>query len=238
MSARWPSDAPALERLQQEVAALGVEPWAPVDPLAVGGVFFASATGSAPGERVWVAAVAVAGGQEAAQAVVRGLAPAPYVAGLLALRQGALLERAVRALDVACDVVLVDASGRDHPRRAGLALHLGWALGVPTVGVTDRPLLAEGEEPGGGRGDAAPLTLDGELVGYRLRTRRRARPLCVHAAWRTDAEVARKVVMASLARARTPEPIRRARHVARVERARDEGRLPPGWRDSPIVRRG
>ena len=73
-----------------------------------------------------------------------GPAGGPYLPALLALREGPLLEQAVRALPIAPEVLVVNATGRDHPRRAGLALHLGAVLGVPTVGVTTRPLVAEG----------------------------------------------------------------------------------------------
>jgi deoxyribonuclease V len=119
-------------------------------------------------------------------------------------------------------VLLVDATGRDHPRRAGLALQLGAVLGLPTVGVTHRPLLAEGEWPADARGARSPLGLGGKLVGYWLRTRVGTRPLAVHAAWRTDPEAAADVVL-SVAHARTPEPLRRARRRAREARALGDG---------------
>lgn len=63
---------------------------------------------------------------------------------MLALREGPLLEAAVRALDERPDVLLVNATGRDHPRRAGLAVQLGTLLELPTIGVSHRPLLATG----------------------------------------------------------------------------------------------
>jgi deoxyribonuclease V len=128
----------------------------------------------------------------------------------------------VRALPELPDVLLVDATGRDHPRRAGLALQLGAVLGLPTVGVTHRPLLAEGEWPAGERGARSPLGLDGEHVGYWLRTRVGTRPLAVHAAWRTDPDTAADVVL-STSHVRTPEPLRRARRRAREARATDNG---------------
>jgi deoxyribonuclease V len=64
----------------------------------------------------------------------------------------------------------VDATGRDHPRRAGLALQLGAILDLPSVGVTHRPLLADGDWPADARGARSPLRIDDELVGYWLRT--------------------------------------------------------------------
>jgi deoxyribonuclease V len=124
----------------------------------------------------------------------------------------------VRALPEPPDVLVVDATGRDHPRRAGVALQLGAVLDLPTVGVTHRPLSAEGESPPNERGARSPLVLDGELVGYWLRTRPGTRPLAVHAGWRTDADTAVAVVL-STSRVRTPEPLRRARRGAREARA-------------------
>jgi len=153
-------------------------------------------------------------------AVVTGRAGAAYEPGLLALREGPLLEASVRALPVEPDVLLVDATGRDHPRRAGLALHLGAVLDVPTIGVTHRPLLARGDWPADERGGCSSLLLGRELVGYWVRTRRGRRPLAVHAAWRTSPETAAKLVVDLAAHARTPEPLRQARRIAREARAR------------------
>ncbi|HEX9376922.1 MAG TPA: endonuclease V [Actinomycetota bacterium] len=77
------------------------------------------------------------------------------------MQRGPLLESALRALKAVPDVVLVNATGRDHPRRAGLALHLGAALDLPTVGVTERPLMATAGEPGPDPGAASPGPLPG-----------------------------------------------------------------------------
>ena len=146
---------------------------------------------------------------------VTGEAAADYAHGQLALREGALLERAVRSLAALPDVLLVDASGRDHPRRCGLALHLGAVLGVPTVGVTHRPLRAEGAWPDDERGATSALVLDGERIGYWVRTKRGTRPLAAHAAWRTGPEIAVEVLLTATENARAPEPLRRARAAAR-----------------------
>lgn len=116
-------------------------------------------------------------------------------------------------------MLLVNATGRDHPRRAGLALHLGALLDLPTVGVTHRLLVAEGTWPGDRRGKTSPFRLGGDVVGYWLRTRSGTRPLAVHPAWRTDPDGAIQVVLATLRRLRTPEPLRLARQAARAARA-------------------
>jgi deoxyribonuclease V len=138
---------------------------------------------------------------------------------MLALREGPCLEAAVRTLGLRPDVLLVDATGRDHPRGAGLALHLGAVLELPTVGVTHRPLLATGAWPRGARGASSPLWLDGGRVGAWLRTRPGARPLAIHPGWRTGLELALELVLAATCGYRTPEPFRHARMLARGARA-------------------
>ncbi len=199
--------------------------------LTAAGVFAAGPRGlegeGAAGDPAWAAAVLYRGGSAVASAVVRGTFGAPYLPGLLALRVGPLLETALASLDRSPAVVLVDATGADHPRRAGLAIHLGAATGLPTIGVTDRPLVALAELPGPDRGARAPLMLGRDLVGAVLRTRAGARPLCVHPGWRTDLETAVEVVLALTRLSRTPQPLREARRLARTARARDGRRGGP-----------
>jgi deoxyribonuclease V len=220
----WPAGAGELDALQEAVAASPAVPWEPPTgrPLRGAAVFAAAERGlagrGAAGDPAWAGAVIATRVEVLERAAAQDRFAAPYDPGRLALREGALLERVFRLLAMHPDVLLVDATGRDHPRRAGLALQLGFVLSIPTVGVTDRPLLASGAEPGPARGDAAELRLGGEVVGWRLRTSSGARPVCVHAAWRTEPEAAREVVLA-LARSRTPEPLREARRLARTLRA-------------------
>ena len=217
----WPLTREELIEEQTRLAALGPATWRFEPEARIGGVFVCFARGkSGPrqaGDAAWAAACI---GRVAT--LVPGSAGAPYEPGLLALREGELLEAAVRALPEVPDVLLIDATGRDHPRRAGLALQLGAALDLPTVGVTHRPLGAEGEWPADERGARSPLVLGGELVGYWLRTRAGTRPLAVHAAWQTDPDTAAEVVL-SASQSRTPEPLRRARRRTREARAMDNG---------------
>jgi deoxyribonuclease V len=219
----WPATAEKLIQAQEELARGHPRPWQPAAELAVGGCFVCFVRGKtgpgAPGDPAWAAAALIRGRRLVASAVVEGGAGAAYESGLLALREGPLLEAAVRRLGEGPEVLLVNATGRDHPRRAGLALHLGAVLDVPTVGLTHRLLVAEGEWPADEGGAASPFRLGGETVGYWLRTRRGTRPLAAHAAWRTDAETAVAVVAASAGGTRTPEPLRQARRLARTARS-------------------
>jgi deoxyribonuclease V len=206
--------------VQEALASSSWTPWRPLGPFRVGACYvcFAQAEpGRGRADDIGWAAAAV--GEDTA--VTSAVSPEGYEAGMLALREGPLLEAAVRGLRGLPDVLLVDATGRDHPRRAGLALQLGAVLGVPTIGLTDRPLLARGEDPDDDRGATSPLLVDGERVGYLLRTKPGTRPICVHAAWRVGPEAAVEVVLSVAAGMRTPEPLRAARSAARAARSAD-----------------
>ncbi|MDQ3875780.1 MAG: endonuclease V [Actinomycetota bacterium] len=219
----WPTSRAELVAVQDALARSNPPPWEPPRHGRTGACFVCFQRGGegpgAEGDSAWAGAVAMSERGTEASAVVEGEAAAPYEASLLALREGALLEAVVRELAEPPDVLLVDATGRDHPRRAGLALHLGAVVEIPTVGVTHRTLVAAGEWPRDEPGERSPLTIGTDLVGYWLQTRHGTRPLAVHAAWRTDAETAVEVVLGALRGARTPEPLREARRLARSARA-------------------
>jgi deoxyribonuclease V len=224
----WPTTAEELVGVQRELAAAGPPEWSPPAGLElIGGCFVCFARGitgaGAAGDPGAAGAALTRGRKLLASASALGGAGGPYLPALLALREGALLEAAVLALEPLPEVLLVNATGRDHPRRAGLALQLGAVLGLPTVGVTNRVLAALGAWPDDRRGAATPLRLGREPVGYWLRTRAGARPVAVHAAWRTDPDTALEVVLAAVRRHRTPEPLRRARTAARTARTRGAG---------------
>jgi deoxyribonuclease V len=173
--------------------------------------------------------VVTAGQGILAETVVDGVAGASYVPGLLALRLGPLLEHAVRALHGQPDVLFVDGTARDHPRGAGLAVHLGSVLRIPTVGVTHRPLVARGGWPDDRRGATSALSIDGQVVARWVRTQPGVRPLVVHPGWRVDLDTAVELAV-SLSARRTPEPLRQARHAARIHRAAQERRRISGDR--------
>jgi deoxyribonuclease V len=234
----WPAEAAALEALQYELAAAAdaAPAWLPrpeaaalrrgePGDLLIAALFAAFPRGEggpgAAGQLVVTAAVLWREGRVRAQSVLQGRSGGPYVAGLLALRCGALLEAGVAGLPQRPDLLLVDATGRDHPRRAGLALHLGARLGLPSIGVTNRVLVAEYDEPAESRGSWSALRAGDELAGYAVRTRAGARPVLAHAGWRTTPEQARDLALALSGRWRTPLPLRTARTLARRARAGD-----------------
>lgn len=222
----WPEDADALVARQHELAGLRQQAWEPpVGDACVAGCWACFPRGySGPGEAgdaAHAAAVVVCDGGPVDLAVRRGVAGAPYTPGLLALRLGHLLENVTRALTWTPDVLLVDGTGRDHPRRAGLALHVGAELDLPTIGVTHRPLVAEGAWPDEHRGASSLLRIGDEVVAAWVRTRPGARPLVVHPGWRVGLEAAVELVLGSSTGRRTPEPLRLARQLARGARAED-----------------
>jgi deoxyribonuclease V len=221
----WGTSAEELQERQRELAAPTEARWQPPEgDLRVGGCWVCFPRGQqgpgAAGDPAWTAAVTWSRGRVCGAAVRTAVAGAEYVAGLMALREGPLLEQAVRGLRERPQVLLVDATGRDHPRGCGLARHLGAVLDLPTVGVTHRPLAATGDWPADEQGAASPLWLGGERVGCWLRTRTGTRPLAVHPGWRVDLDTALRVLAVATAGRRTPEPLRHARRLARRARSR------------------
>jgi deoxyribonuclease V len=222
VSVGWPASRDELVAVQRELAKRTAPELELSGPGLLVGACFAcfsrgrseSGTKDEPG---WAAAVLTRNRKLIESVVVTGTIGAPYEPGLLALREGALLAGVLRRLPLP-EVLLVDATGRDHPRRAGLALHLGAVLDVATVGITSRPLIADGEWPENERGSSSPILLDSEIVGYWLRSRAGARPIVVHAGWGTDPDTALRIASWSLRRARTPQPLRFARRLARLAR--------------------
>jgi deoxyribonuclease V len=223
----WPTNADSLIAYQQQLAS-AEPPQVIVDPrsVVIGGCWVCFPRGLAgPGtdhDPAWCAAVSMSGGQVIEHQMINGTTSASYVPGLMALRIGPLMEQTVRALSRRPDVLLLDATARDHPRSAGLALHLGAELDIPTIGVTHRPLVAFGTWPPDQRGATSPLRIGDSVVGSWFRTQPGVRPLAVHPGWRVDLATAVDVVRFLTRRRRTPEPLRRARQLARRTRTQQQ----------------
>jgi deoxyribonuclease V len=150
----------------------------------------------------------------------------PYVPGLLSFREVPVLLKVLRSVRSPVDGILCDGQGIAHPRRIGLASHLGVIVGAPTVGCAKTRLCGTHAEPGPKRGDVAPLLDEGERIGTVLRTRDGTRPLYVSPGHRVDHEASVRWVLACGAGSRLPEPTRIAdRLVAKFKR---EGRFRGG----------
>jgi deoxyribonuclease V len=148
------------------------------------------------------------------QAVVHRPTHFPYVPGLLSFREVPALLDALAALATRPDYVLCDGQGIAHPRRFGLACHLGVLTDLPTVGVAKRRLCGEYEAPGVERGAQSALMDRGERIGTVLRTRRAVSPLFVSVGHRMTLPGAVSLVLACTPRFRLPETTRQAHRLA------------------------
>lgn len=138
----------------------------------------------------------------------------PYVPGLLAFRELPAVAAALEALSTAPDLLFCDGHGSAHPRRFGIACHLGLLADRPAIGVGKTRLVGEADEPGRERGARVPLADAGEVVGMVLRTRSAVRPVFVSPGHRVHLDTAVELVLAAAPRYRLPEPIRAADRLA------------------------
>jgi deoxyribonuclease V len=135
----------------------------------------------------------------------------PYVPGLLSFREAPVVLAAFRRVKTVPDLVICDGQGRAHPRRLGLASHVGLALGVPTVGCAKSRLIGTvPRQPRRERGGRAPLMDGRERIGTVLRTRTGVKPVFVSAGHRIDLASACRWVLAATPKYRLAEPIRLA----------------------------
>ncbi len=149
----------------------------------------------------------------------------PYISGYLSFREGEAIVEAVRRLRTKPDLILVDGQGIAHPRRIGIASHLGVVLDIPTIGCAKSRLCGEFTEPGREKGEASPLRDRGEIVGSVLRTRAGVKPLFVSPGHRTGLEDAVEIVLACTRGFRIPEPLRRADFLSKRAKRRGSGLL-------------
>jgi len=143
----------------------------------------------------------------------------PYVPGLLSFRELPLLERAWKRLNRKPDILVCDGQGLAHPRRVGLASHLGVVLDVPTIGCGKSRLIGSHEEPGWNRGDSTGLYDDGELIGRVVRTRDGVKPLYISIGHRVSLNQSIRLILSLCRGYRQPEVIRLAhREVNRLRK--------------------
>ncbi len=134
----------------------------------------------------------------------------PYIPGLLSFREAPVCLEAVAKLGWRPDLFMIDGQGVAHPRRLGLASHLGLFFDKPTIGCAKSRLIGKYEEPGGERG-AYSLLRDGEeTIGAVVRTRSRVKPVFVSVGHKCTLEDAIRITLACATRYRIPEPTRLA----------------------------
>ena len=148
------------------------------------------------------------------EAVVHVPVRFPYVPGLLSFREAPAVLAAYEALSVKPDTLMLDGQGLAHPRRFGIACHVGVILGISSLGAAKSPLIGKGVEPGPQRADRAEIVHRGQLVGVALRTRPRTKPIIVSAGHLITLDEAVELVLAVSPRYRVPEPTRRAHDLA------------------------
>jgi deoxyribonuclease V len=142
----------------------------------------------------------------------------PYVPGLLSFREGPTVLAALAQLRAVPDVLMFDGQGIAHPRRLGLAAHMGVLLDLPTVGCAKSRLCGVAVEPATERGAWSPLTDDGDLLGAVLRTRDGVRPVYVSVGHRVSLRTAVALVLGCGAGRRLPEPTRLAHAAAAFQK--------------------
>jgi deoxyribonuclease V len=134
----------------------------------------------------------------------------PYVPGLLSFREAPTLLEAFERIETAPDVVMIDGHGTAHPRRMGIATHIGLFLGVPTLGCGKSRLCGTYNEPRQKPGSLSPLMHRGEQIGYVVRTKKNVKPVFVSAGHLIDLASAVQVVLKTTRGYRLPEPTRLA----------------------------
>ena len=150
------------------------------------------------------------------EAIHRCAVPFPYVPGLLSFREMPAVLPALKKLDVAPDVFVTDSHGRAHPRRFGLACHLGVLLDVLTIGVAKSILVGEPEgNLGTEKGHRVPLVDDSETVGTVLRTRTDVNPVYVSVGHRCTLDDAADLMLDCSPTYKIPEPTRQAHKLSR-----------------------
>jgi deoxyribonuclease V len=169
-----------------------------------------------------VVVVRVADGQVLERRGAVADSPFPYIPGLLSFREAPALLQAFAKVESRPDAVMCDGQGLAHPRRLGIACHLGLFLDVPTIGCAKSHLAGAYDEPAPEAASASPLRLGGDVVGEVVRTKTRTRPLFVSPGHKIDVASSTRWVLASCRGYRLPEPTRQA-HLYVNELRRREG---------------
>lgn len=148
------------------------------------------------------------------QTIAEAPVPFPYVPGLLSFREMPVILAALKGLRTSPDVFMVDGHGYAHPRRFGLACHLGVWLDKPAIGCGKSILIGETGPLAKPRGSVAPLRDGDETIGVALRTRENVKPVYISIGHRVDLDSALRISLRCARGLRLPEPTRQAHHLA------------------------
>lgn len=160
----------------------------------------------------------VQAGEIVEQQVVRKPVRFPYVPGLLSFREAPAIVAVLRKLRCEPDAFIFDGQGLAHPRRFGLACHVGLLIDRPSLGCAKSLLVGRCEPPGLTRGSTTPLEHNGECVGMALRTRDHVKPVYISTGHRLSLEAAVEIALACTGGYRLPEPTRLADKLVSRER--------------------
>ena len=138
----------------------------------------------------------------------------PYIPGLLSFRESPVLLEALALLEANPDIIYVDGQGLAHPRRFGLACHIGLLTQTPTIGCAKSILVGSHQEVSTSAGSHSPLLHKGEVVGAAVRTRDKVRPMYISPGHLIDIDTSVQWVLASCKGRRMPEPTRKAHQAA------------------------
>lgn len=138
----------------------------------------------------------------------------PYVPGLLSFREAPVMIQAIQHLQHPPDLLLVDGQGIAHPRRCGIASHIGVTLDMPAIGCAKSRLVGKHEAVGEERGQWVDLVHHGQVIGRVVRTKRRVKPVYISVGHRADLDQAVALVLRLATRYRLPDPVHEADRLA------------------------
>ena len=149
--------------------------------------------------------------------------PFPYIPGLLAFREGPAIVDAFGCLTTEPDLLFINGHGYAHPKRFGIASHVGVVLDVPSVGVAQRLLTGNATSPGTARGSTGPVIDNSEVIGMAVRTIQGAKPVFVSAGHKVDLAQAVDMAQKTSITHRITEPVWQADRVSRQCRDKQSG---------------
>lgn len=153
--------------------------------------------------------------------IAQGDVKFPYIPGLFSFREMPTIAKALKKLQKIPGLIVCDGQGIAHPRRFGLACHLGVMFNIPTIGCGKTRLIGDANEPGPNRGDIEPLMENGEVVGSVLRTQDNIKPLFVSVGHRISLETACEWIIKLTPKFRLPETTRQADQLVKRLKKRD-----------------